>query len=105
MMLSKLVEIYSSSNFKNEQAILALEKRIITMSRLSANPTMPLLILFQALANMERGDPASLKYIVDYFKYPGVLDKIEFFDLIVKFIPALAVKTKEIFKFATNIGF
>lgn len=53
---------------------------------------------------MKRGEVTTIKYIVEYFKYPGVLDKIEFFDLIVKFIPALAVKTKELFKFSTNIG-
>ncbi|KAL4482139.1 hypothetical protein ABPG72_014952 [Tetrahymena utriculariae] len=105
IMLSKLMEIYATTHYSNDQPIQDLEQRIIQLSSYSANPTSPLLILFQSLANMHRGQTQSLRYIIDYFKYPGVLDKIEFFDLIVKFIPSLAIKTKELYKFATNMGF
>lgn len=99
------MEIYSTTGHTNEAAISTLEKRIVALSSNSANPTSALLILLQSLANLKAGSTETMKYLVSYFSYPGTLDRIDLFDLVVKFVPSLAVKTKEYFKLNTNMSF
>ena len=63
---------------------------------------MPLLLTVQSLASLNKGSLETWKYLIDYFNYPGMLNKLEMFDLTVKLIPSLAIKTKNLTKNHTN---
>lgn len=59
--------------------------------------------MFQALAALNKGSESTWNYLLEFFTYPKILLKIDFFELTVKLIPSIAIKTKNMHKGYTNI--
>ena len=98
------MEVFSTVGIKNENLISQLEERIIELSRYNGNPSSSLLLTFQALSSLNKGSEQTWKYLLEFFTYPKMLNRLDFFEITVKLIPALAIKTKNIFKIYTNIS-
>ena len=53
---------------------------------------------------MDKGSYETWIYLLEYFNYGNNLKRVSLFELIVKFIPSIGVKTRNLFKDSSNIA-
>jgi len=81
------------------------EIQLIKLAQADAERSaLPLTIAFQALSASESGEEETWKFLLTYFAKAQNLQKLDLFILVVKFIPSLAMKTKQLYKDVTNIS-
>ena len=111
--LSKTLEFFSfceqanKNYFSPEKTELAKLEKVIfqIISRLppktQASPS--LLQIFQLMVALNKGSNSDWKTLLSIFGSKESLDRLDHMDLIIKLVPAGAVKTKNIFKLYSNI--